>query len=263
MSTTRVAGTPNDRAGEFDRSVFDLGQLVGRSVSIYSDQYPGRPLAARVVQTDGEYLALERAGINTILDNLVSNQDVTVRFEYKQEQVCTTALLKRRNGGKITVTMGRTVKPLKRRRFVRVPSRQTINLAVLPAGRFQRKKLPHLRWIQTDLVDFSGGGVLFDINNFLLNSTYLFTNIELESHSFPPLVIGAVRHCTQREAGHFHVGLEFIVNEQRSKHFPQPVLQDLPPSALDYSYLKRKIVDGYISAWTQQNNHNRDERHFR
>ena len=77
MSTTRAAGAPNDRAGEFDRSVLDLGQLVGHSVSIYSDQYPGRPLTARVVQTDGEYLALERASSNTLLDNIGGSLVIT------------------------------------------------------------------------------------------------------------------------------------------------------------------------------------------
>jgi len=41
----------------------------------------------------------------------------------------------------IAVVMGSTVQPLVRRRFVRAPSRGPINLAVLPAGRFQRRKL--------------------------------------------------------------------------------------------------------------------------
>jgi len=248
---------------EFDRSVLDFGQLVGRTVNMFSDQYPGQPLTARVVQTDGEYLALERAGCNRLLDNLVNNQKVVIRFDYKQEPVCIAALLKRTQGGKINVVMGPTVKPLVRRRFVRAPSCGPINLAVLPAGRFQRQKLPHLRWVQTDLVDFSSGGALFDVNSHLQDSTYLFVNVTLESYSFPPLVMGAVRHCHQQDPGHFHVGLEFIVGEQREKHFAGPLLRDLPLSAFDYSSVERRDLNHHITAWMQQNNTNRDERFFK
>lgn len=252
-----------DEVVAFDRNELDFGQLVGRYVTIFSDQYPGQPLKARVVQTDGAYLALERAGADRLLDNLVNNQMIVVRFDYKQEQVCLSAQLRKRHGGKINVVMGDSVTPLVRRRFVRAPSRGTINLAVLPAGRFQRSKLPRLRWIQTELVDFSSGGALFDVNSYLQDSTYLFVNIGLESHPFPPLVMGAVRHCHQHDPGHFHVGLEFVVKEQCKRHFPQPLLNDLPPSAFDYGNVERKELDDYISAWMQEHENAPEERFFK
>jgi hypothetical protein len=247
----------------FDRSELDFGQLVGRPVTLYSEQHPGQPLTARVGQTDGEYLALERTGGDRLLENLVNNQRVVVRFEYKQEPVCLAAVLKRRQGGRITVVMGSKVQPLVRRRFVRAPSREPINLAVLPAGRFERRKLPRLRWVQTELVDLSSGGALFDVNSYLQDSTYLFVNVTLDSYSFPPLVMGAVRHCHQRDPGHFHVGLEFIVAEQRSKHFGGPLLQDLPSSAFDYNNTERSDLNDHIEAWMQENKNNCDERFFK
>jgi hypothetical protein len=253
----------NHPASEFDRSCLDLGQLVGRKVTIFSRQYPGRPLKARVVQTAGDKVALERVPESTLLDNLVSNQKVVMQFIYKQEEVAMPAVFKRTDGGRTTVIVGQTVKPLRRRRFVRVKSRRPINLAVLPTGSFQKHKLSYLRWLRTDLVDFASGGVLFDINSVLHDSTYLLVNVELESHDFPPLLIGSVRHCHPLDAGHFRVGLEFIVSEQRNKHFSKPFLDNLPPSAFHYSYLHRKSLNGHISAWMQKNPQNIDQGYFK
>lgn len=262
MSTTLPTSHDHSTV-EFDRSYLDLGQLVGRKVTIYSRQYPGRPLEARVVQTSGDKVALERVSGTTLLDNLVSNQKVIMQFVYKQEEVAAPAVFKRTDGGRTVVMVGQTVKPLRRRRFVRAKSRQPINLAVLPTGSFQKHKLPYLRWLQTSLVDFASGGTLFDINSFLPDSTYLLVNVELESHAFPPLLIGSVRHCLPLEAGHFRVGLEFIVAEQRNKHFSKPLLNNLPPSAFEYSYLHRKSLDGHISAWMQQNPQKGNQGYFK
>lgn len=262
MRTSQTAGHDNPTS-EFDCSSLDLGQLVGRKVTIFSRQYPGRPLTARVVQTAGDKLALERVAGNALLDNLVSNQKVVMQFMYKQEEVATTAVFRRTNGGRSTVMVGSTATPLRRRRFVRVKSHRPVNLAVLPTGSFQKHKLPYLRWLQTDLVDFASGGVLFDINSVMHDGTYLFVNVELESQTFPPLLIGSVRHCLPLEAGHFRVGLEFIVAEQRNKHFSKPLLKNLPPSAFEYSYLHRKSLNGHISAWMQQNPQNSNQGYFK
>ncbi len=261
--STAPSSSHDHSASEFDRSFLDLGQLVGRNVTIFSRQYPGRPLKARVVQAAVDKVALERVSGNTLLDNLVSNQEVVMQFVYKQEEVATSASFIRTDGGRSTVIVGQTVKPLKRRRFVRVNSRRPINLAVLPTGSFQRHKLPHLRWLQSNLVDFASGGTLFNINSLLPDSTYLLVNIEFESHDFPPLLIGNVRHCQPLEAGHFRVGVEFIVAEQRNKHFSKPLLDNLPPSALSYSYLHRKSLNGHITAWMQQNPQNSDQEYFK
>lgn len=262
MSTSPPAGHDHPTS-EFDRSCLDLGQLVGRKVTIFSRQFPGRPLTARVVQTAGGKVALERVAGDTHLDNLVSNQTVVMQFMYKQEEVATSAVFKRTDGGRTTVMVGQTAKPLRRRRFVRVKSRRPINLAVLPTVSFQKRKLPHLRWLQTDLVDFASGGALFDINSVMHDGTYLLVNVELESYAFPPLLIGNVRHCLPLEAGHFRVGLEFIVAEQRTKHFSRPLLENLPPSAFAYSYLHRKSLNSHISAWMQQNPQNRNQGYFK
>lgn len=262
MNSTPLAVNGHQSA-EFDRSNLDLGQLVGRKVTIFSRQYPGRPLTARVVQTIGDKVALERVSEQTLLDNLVSNQDVVIQFVYKKEEVAMSAVFKKTDGGRTTVIVGQTAVPLRRRRFVRVKSSRPINLAVLPTGGFRKLKLPHLRWVRTDLVDFASGGALFDINSVLHESTYLLINVELESHTFPPLLVGSVRHCHPLEAGHFRVGLEFIVAEQRTKHFTKPLLDNLPPSAFAYSYLHRKSLNGQISAWMQQNPQNIDQGYFR
>lgn len=262
MSTSPPAGHDH-LTSEFDLSSLDLGQLVGRKVTIFSQQYPGRALTARVVQTAGDKVALEPVAGNTLLDNLVSNQKVVMQFMYKREEVSTSAVFRRTDGGRSTVMVGKTAKPLRRRRFVRAKSCRPINLAVLPTGSFQKHKLPYLRWLQTDLVDFASGGALFDINSVMHDGTYLLVNVELESYAFPPLLIGSVRHCLPLETGHFHVGLEFIVAEQRNKHFSKPLLENLPPSAFAYSYLHRKSLNGHISAWMQQNPKHSNQGYFK
>jgi hypothetical protein len=249
-------------ASEFDRSCLDLGYLVGRKVTIFSEQYPGQPLSARVVQATDDRVELERISGNRLLDNLVSNQAIVMQFIYKQEEVATSALFKRTGGGRTTVMVGQNAKPLKRRRFARVNSCRPINLAVLPVGSFRIHKLPYLRWLQTNLVDFSSGGALFDTSSVLHDSTYLLVNVELESYDFPPLLIGSVRHCLSLDAGHCHVGIEFIITEQRNKHFPGALSSNIPRSAFEYSYLHRKSLNSHITAWMHKNPQNSNQGNF-
>ncbi len=262
MSQTAPTISKSSSPG-IDRSSLDLGRLVGRRVLIYSMQYPGRPLIARVVQSEDGKMFLERTANNADLDNLVTNQKVTVKFEYKQQEVSTSALFKRTDGGHATIVLGQTVQPLKRRRFMRVPCQQPINLAVLPATGFRKSKIKQLRWIQTNLADFASGGVLLNINNCLQETTYLFVSLKLQSCDFPKLLLGKVRHCHQVDSGQFRVGLEFIISENKRDHFSRSLLENLPPSALEYSYLHRKSLNGHVSAWMLRNSQKKEQGYFK
>lgn len=236
-----------------DASRFDFSLLVGHELTLFSEQFPGKPLKGKVILVSNGELSIDRSGGSDLIDNLVSNQKVIMRMAYKGQQISVPATLKRSNGGKCRIIIGNTVVPLSRRRFTRVFLSRPVKLAVMPVPSFRRSKLARLRWVETVTINISGGGALIDSSSYLENPTCLFLNIDLGQFSFPPLVLGQVMYSLPRDAGHFQVGLEFIVKEMRDNRFPLPILKQLPRVVFEYGEQERSQLDNKITAWMQNN----------
>ncbi|HWR83620.1 MAG TPA: PilZ domain-containing protein [Candidatus Deferrimicrobium sp.] len=236
-----------------DTSKFDFSLLVGRELTLFSGQYPGRPLKSKVVVARGGEIAIDRGGGAGLIDNLVNNQPVTVRVEYKGQQVTMPATLKRTGNSGCRLILGEKVMPLSRRRFPRALMCRPVKLAVMPVATFQRSKLAHLRWMQTVTVDVSAGGTLIDFSSALEYPTYLFLHLDLEEILLPALVLGQVRHSLPMDAGHFRVGVEFIVREARDKHFSIVTLKQLPAQVFEFDELKRQTFNKTVMAWMHDN----------
>jgi len=236
-----------------DASRFDFSLLVGHELTLFSEQFPGKPLKSKVIlASDGE-LSIDRSGGCSLIDSLVSNQQVTMRVTYKGQQINVPATLKRSDGGKCRVIIGNKVVPLSRRRFTRVFLSRPVKLAVIPVSTFNRNKLARLRWLETVTVNISGGGVLIDFSSCLEKPTYLFLNIDLAEFPLPPLVLGQVLYSLPRDNGHFLVGLEFIVREEREKRFSLTTLKQLPQVVFEYGKQERIELNNKITAWMQDN----------
>jgi hypothetical protein len=229
-----------------DSTRFDFSLLVGHTLTLFSQQFPGKPLRSRVILANDREIVIDRSGSMGLIDSLVNNQKVILRVEYKGQHVAVPAMLKRSAGGTSKMILGEKVLPLKRRRFVRLAMARPVKLAVVPPVTFDPKKLARLRWIETVTINVSPGGTLIDFSSCLESSTYLLMNMALEEFSFPTLVLGQVRYTLPAEIGHFQVGVEFIVREMGQGRFPRLTLKRLPSAVLEYSESKRNELNNRL-----------------
>ncbi len=233
----------------FDGQLLDLSGLVGRDITLFTEQMPGKELRGRVVSVLDQQIHLDGQYRRTELDNLVNNQRVIIKFPYKGEAVSVRAVLRRSAGGRCYFVMEEKVMPLSQRRHVRVPVVKPVRLAPFPMTTFMKKSLPHLRWIETETVNVSSGGALIEIPSRLEREVYLILNIDLPTDLFPSLILGQVRHNYPSETGRFNTGIEFVVKETAKRIVPALTARELPGPVLQYSVHDRERLNKHIQAW--------------
>lgn len=234
-----------------DSSRFDFSLLVGRELTLFSDQFPGKPLRSKVILANNYEITIDRSGNSGLIDNLVNNQKVTVQVAYKGQHLALPATLKRSGAGSCKIILGAKVLPLKRRKFVRVAMSRSVKLAVVPVATFNSQKLARLRWLETTSTNISSGGALIDFSSYLESPTYLFLNVDLNEISFPELVLGQVRYSLSRNTGHFLVGVEFIVKEVGQGLFPRMTLKQFPPAVFEYNKAQRSELNTKLTVLEQ------------
>ena len=245
--------------GVISLSTFQTSTLVGREILIFSEQFPGRPLTSRVVHASGTMVSVDRQASLGQVDSLVNNQRVVIQFEYKGQRVTVDALLKRTSGGRCSLWLGDGVVPLVRRQYKRAAMVRLVRLAVLPINTFRADRLSSLRWIESDTLNISGGGVLVDWTSRLEKETCVLMNIELSDYDLPALLCGKVRHCYQGENSHFMIGIEFVVKEEAHKLFSKSIIGRLPQAALRYTTAARAEMSARLKAWMHEQNSNPDQ----
>ena len=235
-----------------DLNRFDFTTLVGGKIKLYSNQFPGKALNSRITVAGVEAITIDRSGTDGLIDNLVNNQKVIVQVEYKGEKIAISGILNRVSGGVCKVQIKNKVVPLLRRKYPRFEVTKSVRLSALPVQSFTKTRLAKLRWMETTSINLSGGGALLDMSSFLENPTYLFINLDFEEVGFPKLIMGQVKHCHQNNPGHYHVGVEFIPQEQRRNHFSQSVEKQLPEQVFQYDNIQRSLLTKKIQAWKQE-----------
>lgn len=257
MSGISSKTKPSD--GVISLSSFQTSTIVGREILIFSEQFPGQPLTSRVVHASGTTISIDRQGSLGRVDSLVNNQHLVIQFEYKDQRVTVNAVLKRTSGGKCSLRLGDAVVPLVRRQYKRASLVRLVRLAVLPVNTFRPDRLSTLRWIESDTLNISGGGVLVDLTSRLERETCVLMNIELSEYNFPSLLCGQVRHCYQGENNHFMIGIEFVVKEEAQKLFSRSIISRLPQVALRYTAARRAEMNARLLAWMREQNSNQDQ----
>ncbi|MEW6412647.1 MAG: hypothetical protein AB1483_09270 [Candidatus Zixiibacteriota bacterium] len=230
----------------------DLSSLVGHEVVLYTEQYEGKALAAKVILVSNGAITVDRSGANGMIDSLINNQKTIVQFVYRGQRISVDARLKRTGGGKCTLHLGEKLVPLSRRRYTRYDMNRAVKCAVLPSRDFDPQRIGKLRWIETDSINFSSGGIQLCLPKQLNETTYLLLSIDLRDVGFPALIIGQVRYAHAIDRFRYRVGIEFIVSEAKERHFDMAAIKKFPPVVFEYSDARRKELNKELAVRLQQ-----------
>ncbi len=246
-----IAAGKTDKGPVVDIRRLDLSALVGRRLTLFSEQFGNRPLESRVIVAGDHTVTVDRGGASGLVDSLVNNQRVTVKMEYRGEQIAIQGQLKRTGARTCKIIFDDRVTLLTRRRFPRIVVARSVRLAALPRQSLVPARLDRLRWMVTETIDLSGGGTLLGLSSNLQPPAYLCLNIDFVEIEFPKLVIGQVRHCSQNEIGQFQLGVMFIPRENRAKHVANAVIKALPENLFVYDEVQRYLITNRLVTWTQ------------
>ncbi len=235
-----------------DISDVDLSSLVGHEVVLFTEQYEGKSLSTKVILVSNGSITVDRSGANGMIDSLINNQKAIVQFVYRGQRISVDARLKRTSGGKCTLVLGEKLVPLSRRRYTRYQLSRPVKCAVLPSRDFDPQRISKLRWIETDSVDFSSGGVQLCLPKQLNHTSYLLLSIDLRDIGFPALILGQVRYSHAIDRFRYRVGVEFIVSEVKDKHFGVSAIKKFPPVVFEYSDSRRKELNRELAVRQQK-----------
>jgi hypothetical protein len=230
----------------------DLSQLVGHEIIIFSEELQEKSITNKVIMASDKTLSLDRGGSSGLINRLTNDQKVSVQFDYKGQRMSVEANFKRSEGGRCTISLEHQAVPLTRRRFRRFTCSLPVRCAVVPNPALAIDRLQQLRWMQTDSLNISSGGIQIMLPTLISADTYMFLNIPVEDFDFPSLMIGQVRYSHPMDNFNYCVGIEFITSEQRDKHFSRTILERLPRVVFQFTQSKRSQLDKKISARMQQ-----------
>lgn len=242
------------RRYDFETARLDFSTLVGNRLKLFSDQFPGQELETKVVSVDENRILAESGTRFENIDNLVSNQMVVIQFASRGEVISVKAKFVRSGSGRCYLKLSPQATPLSQRRFVRLDVSIPVKLATITPRAIGQLNLTKLRWMVTDGLNLSGGGMLLKLPSVLERNVYLLMNVEPQRFDFPPLVLGRVCHCYPDQNSQHRVGVEFVVREMARKLFSETVQRQLPSSLFTYTSEKRKAMDLRISNLTINEN---------
>lgn len=232
----------------FDVENLDLMSLVGQPVTIFSKQFPGKPIQSQVVSAGVNRIRLVSDGHENILVNLVTSQMVIVQLLYRGELLSINARLQKTDGGQCNFIFEGSVVPLSQRKFVRVTRSCPVTMAAFSHQTITQRPLNKLPWFRTDTLNFSSGGALVRVPGFLENDLYVLMNIDVDYEDFPIMVLAQVRYCFSDKNSRPLAGLEFVVRELAEKKYTRTILKRLPEPVLSYTAPVREKLNRIIQA---------------
>lgn len=234
----------------FDLARLNLSQLVGYPISVFSEQFAGKELTTRILSVQQNQVLIDAGAHQGMIDSLVGNQLLTVRLSYKGQPIAIQATLRKSNGGRTYLVLEERVSPVARRQFTRMLLVQEVKLATLPLLSLAPRKLSSLRWVQTESVDFSSGGVRVSVPSSLQRDCTVLITIALQRpqlDSFPKFLLAQVRHSFSNDNRLFQSGMQFFTSDQITRQFPPDRLADLPESIARYRPEDRRQFNEVIT----------------
>jgi hypothetical protein len=232
----------------------DLSQLVGFQVRLFSKQFPAKELYVRIGAAVGQRLVAEGTQRNEVIDNLVNHQTVVLQFPYRGEEITVRAKLNKSNGGRCAFDLEDRATPLSQRRFRRISLNCKINLAPFPSTGVLGRKLDRLRWMETDIVNFSAGGSLLTVPTVLHETVRLIVNVRTSEFEFPQLLLAKVRHGYQFDELTCRAGIEFITREQAERLLSPFQMAEMPSVLFTYPNHRRDDLNRAIVEMDESTN---------
>ncbi len=221
----------------------NLALLVGTEIIVYSSQFPGRALSAKVVSAQPGRISVESGEFSNLFRNMVNQQKVVLQFINKGQHLSAKAELRKNLGGSSTFVLEEYVTPLARRRFERLPLKKPVNIAPYPMTSYDIKKLASLKWIATESIDLSSGGMLVTMPGLVEKGVHLLIAVEWNEPLLPSMVLGKICYCHRMDGGLFNAGVEFVVEEESRKLFSAKRRNSLPQSVFEYTNNRRNKLN--------------------
>ncbi|HDL03585.1 MAG TPA: hypothetical protein ENH25_05585 [candidate division Zixibacteria bacterium] len=231
----------------------DCSELVGRQVKMKTNQFPGKVLTTRIVGVNGAKLLMDRSGSSGLVADLIHNQDVEVHLSYKGEPVVFCSKIAVPHKGKLQIPLAETVFPVVHREFQRVEIEKGIKLACFDSTHITVVRLNRLRWIETNTINISAGGVLVEMPIHISEDYYMIVHLGFVEASIPELIVGRVRHCRPGRNNHFNTGVEFIVKENYQRVLPRSMIRNLPIRLFDFDESSRLSLNKFLLENYKQN----------
>ncbi len=249
-------GKPAFDTAKYDVKVasLDLSQLVGFQLRLFSEQFRGKEVRAKVVASAGRTISIENIRQREILDNLVNRQKVILQFPYRGQEISVRAKLRKTGSGRCSFNLDDVVTPLSQRRFHRVDLTSKVTLAPFPSAGFLSRKLSKLRWMETEAVNFSAGGILVEVPTPLDNTARLLINLKQDYFAFPSMVLGKVRHCYHIDEWHCRTGVEFVTMELARRLFSPFQMDEMPAMLFNYHNSRREQLNRVVREWDETMN---------
>jgi len=181
-----------------------------------------------------------------MVDNLVSNQQVILQFPYREQKISIKALFKRTSGGRCYFHLDDKATPLSQRQYLRVNVHDRLKLATVSSSGLFRIALNNLKWMETEMHNFSGGGVLVTLPSCPERGSFLVLNINTTSIKFPSLILGKICYCYQYEDLTYRAGVQFTIKSEIAQTIREQLARKFPQELLNYSIKKRKEINNRL-----------------
>jgi len=228
-------------------AAIDHSEFMGRELKLHTGQFPNRTLTTRIVAVNGRNLMIDRSGSGGLVDDLINNQEIEVSLSYRGEPVIFKSKIAVPKKGRLIIPLAENVFPQLRRAFERVSIIKDVKLTYFDNVSISSARLNKLKWIETESVNISGGGILVEVPANLGDDYFMILHLELEGIEIPRLLVGRIRHCQLRGTHQFCAGVEFMIKENYREKLPKNLLRNLPASLFDFNDDFRRRIDEFLN----------------
>lgn len=234
----------------FDLELIDLNALLGHKVTVSLARNDNESQQFKVLRVSGNKITLDNRKMDVDHSYFNHDNEVKVFFYYKEQRFAVDATYTFSLNKRLLILKNR-ITPLNRRRFPRFNISSRVEVAILPKRNFSTEEIESFKWFKTDTVDISSGGMMLTIRNFLNSNSYLIVNSNLTEYLIPEILVAQIKYNFRNNDSKSSIGMEFILNEDKQKHFSESFFSTLPEELFKYDKLTRDLVNAKLIARTQ------------
>ncbi len=233
----------------------DYSILVGKKITIITEQFPGQVLTSRIMSNSNNNLVLDKSGSEGKINQLIPKQNVEMQFKYKGQDIAFTSSIIISESGRILVPIVASMSPTVRRKFIRFEMEKAVRLTYFDERNIKSARLNKLKWFETTISNIGGGGALAFMPSMLADDNFILMNMILDGLAFPSLVLGRVCHIHRNGQNKIVAGVEFITKENAATMISSSMVRNLPEATFQFDNKMAKELVEYL----EKNYRNNDE----